>query len=293
MFLSKFLDPKNDYAFKRIFGAEKNKDILIQFLNDVITFPDNGKIQDVIFLKTTLNPEVAAQKASLVDILCQDEKGQHFIVEMQVTKDKGFAKRAQYYASKVYVSQMQIGQEFFELKEVIFLAIVDFTMFPNKKGYKSDHVILDKESYEHDLKDFSFTFIELPKFTKEIDQLANSTEKWVYFFKHAHETTEEELQKMISSEPMIARAYKELDSYHWNKTELLIYDEADLQERVYRGALAQQYDEGYDKGVEAEREKLITAMLNQGVDDTTICTVANLPLEMLKLLKQRGIKKNA
>jgi predicted transposase/invertase (TIGR01784 family) len=133
MTLKKFLDPKNDYAFKKIFGTEKNKDILIHFLNDVIAFPGNGKIQNVTFLKTIQEPETAAQKTSLVDIMCQDEKGLYYIVEMQVAKDKGFAKRAQYYASRVYTSQMQSGQKFHELKEVIFLAIVDFTMFPEKK----------------------------------------------------------------------------------------------------------------------------------------------------------------
>ena len=80
---------------------------------------------------------------------------------------------------------MRMGQEFYDLKEVIFLAIVDFVMFPNKKAYKSDHIILDKESYENDLKDFSFTFLELPKFSKEIEQFSNPMEKWAYFFKHA------------------------------------------------------------------------------------------------------------
>lgn len=58
-------------------------------------------------------------------------------------------------------------------------------MFPTKKHWKSDHVILDRDSYEHDLKDFSFTFLELPKFHKSIDELSNIPEKWMYFFKHA------------------------------------------------------------------------------------------------------------
>ena len=88
-----------------------------------------------------------------------------------------------------------MGGEYHDLKEVIFLAISDFIMFPQKKNYKSDHVMLDEESHENDLKDFSFTFLELPKFNKEIDQLSNMTEKWSYFFKHAEETSEEDLKK--------------------------------------------------------------------------------------------------
>jgi predicted transposase/invertase (TIGR01784 family) len=288
---SKFLDPKNDVAFKKIFGSEKNKDILIHFLNDMVAFPGNGQIRDVTFLKTIQDPETAAQKTSLVDILCQDEKGHNYIVEMQVAKDKGFAKRAQYYASKVYSSQLQVGQEFHDLKEVIFLAIVDFEMFPNKKAYKSDHVILDKESHEHDLKDFSFTFLELPKFAKNIEHLCNVTEKWAYFFKHASETSEDELKKLIGNDPIIERAYEELNRLRWNKVELLTYDQADLQERVYRGALEQKFDEGFgegfDKGQIKREEEIVSGLIKQGIEDSVICLVTRIPLEKLRLLRER------
>ncbi len=124
-----------------------------------------------LFRKTIQDTETAAHKTSIVDILCKDDKNNTYIVEMQVAKEKGFEKRAQYYASKAYISQAHVGGEFHHLKEVIFLAIADFVMFPQKKDYKSDHVILDKKSLENDLKDFSFTFLELPKFHKEVDQL--------------------------------------------------------------------------------------------------------------------------
>ncbi len=172
----KFLDPKNDFAFKRIFGTEKNKDILIHFLNDIIEFEEGVHIQDVTFLKPIQDPEIRAKKTSVVDILCEDDKGNRYVVEMQVAKEKGFEKRAQYYASKAYISQMNKNGKFHALKGVIFVAITDFIMFPRKKDYKSDHIILDKKSYENDLKDFSFTFLELPKFHKKIDELSNTTE---------------------------------------------------------------------------------------------------------------------
>ena len=296
MVFSKFLDPKNDFCFKKIFGSEKNKDILIHFLNDMIVFPGKGQIQDVTFLKTAQDPETAAQKTSLVDILCKDEKGCNYIVEMQVAKDKGFAKRAQYYASKVYSSQVKIGQEFFELKEVIFLAILDFVMFPENEAYKSDHIILDKDSHEHDLKNFSFSFLELPKFTKDIAQLSNVTEKWAYFFKRAHETSEGDLKKLTGNDLIIERAYEELNRFNWNEVELATYDQADLQERVYRGTLAQKFDEGFEigkaegrmlAGIEQEKENTIREMLKLGLEESVICAVTKLPLEKLRLLRAR------
>jgi predicted transposase/invertase (TIGR01784 family) len=102
MSFSKYLDPKNDYAFKRIFGTEKNQDILVHFLNDMLSFSGKNQIQSVSFLKTAQDPEIAAKKQSLVDVLCKDETGRQYIVEMQVARTPGFEKRAQYYAAKAY-----------------------------------------------------------------------------------------------------------------------------------------------------------------------------------------------
>jgi predicted transposase/invertase (TIGR01784 family) len=118
--LSKFLDPKNDFAFKKIFGNEKNKDILVHFLNDMVVFSKDSQIQEVTFLKTTQDPATAAQKTSLVDILCRDQEGNSLHCRNADYQRQRFCQKGQYYASKVYTSQMQKGQEFHELKEVIF-----------------------------------------------------------------------------------------------------------------------------------------------------------------------------
>ncbi|RLT59552.1 PD-(D/E)XK nuclease family transposase, partial [Wolbachia endosymbiont of Drosophila ananassae] len=82
MALSKFLDPKNDISFKRIFGTEKNKDILIHFLNDILGFAGTNAIQDIEFLSTIQDPDIASKKQSIVDVLCRDKNGLQVIVEM-------------------------------------------------------------------------------------------------------------------------------------------------------------------------------------------------------------------
>lgn len=279
--LSKFLDPKNDVAFKKIFGSEKNKDILIHFLNDMITFKGNAHIKDVSFLKTVQDPETAAKKTSIVDILCIDEKGNHYIVEMQVAKEKGFEKRAQLYASKAYCSQNHLGGKYHDLKEVIFLAISNFNMFPKKKAYKSDHVILDKESHEHDLKDFSFTFLELPKFNKDIDHLSNMIEKWSYFFKHGDDTSQEDLQKLIGQDQIIERAYEELNRFSWNQQELLTYEQAEKYDGAYKASMDQKFDEGKIEG----KKEIATNMLKQGFDIFQIEKITGLSKKEIESLK--------
>ena len=295
MIVSRFLDIKNDVAFKRIFGTEKNKDILIHFLNDMIKFKNNSTIQDVTFLKTVQDPEIAARKTSIVDILCKDECGHSYIIEIQVAKEKGFEKRAQYYAAKAYTSQAQIGGQYHNLKEVIFLAITDFIMFPNKQDYLCDHIILDKKSYEHDLKDFSFTFIELPKFNKTIDQLTTLEHKWCYFLKHAAETSADDYKKLIADNQsqIIERAYSELERFSWNEDDMRIYDQAEKYEGIRQSTLEQKFDEGLEKGLQqgkTEGEKtasLIIArnLLKRGMELHEVAQITFLSIEELVSIK--------
>jgi predicted transposase/invertase (TIGR01784 family) len=240
MSLNKYLNPRNDFAFKRIFGTEKNQDTLIHFLNDILGFNGDHAIQSVSFLKTAQDPEIAAKKQSLVDALCKDETGRQYVVEMQIARTAGFEKGAQYYAPKAYSRQLNQGEEYEHLKEIIFLAITDFVMFPDKKEYKSDHVTLDKKTHSHDLKDFHFTFLELPKFTKTIDELESIVEKWAYFFKHAEETKEGEVKKIVGKDPVIERAYEELNRFSWSEIELNTYEQEEKRERDAQAILKQQ-----------------------------------------------------
>ena len=286
--LSKFLDPKNDVAFKKIFGTEKNKDILIHFLNDMIVFKGRARIKEVTFLKNNLDPETAAQKTSIVDILCKDENDNIYIVEMQVATETGFEKRAQYYASKAYISQARVGGKYFNLKEVIFLAIADFVMFTQKKGFKSDHIILDMDSHENDLKDFSFTFLELPKFNKDMHHLTTMIDKWAYFFKHAAETTEKDLPRLTGQDHIIERAYEELNRFSWNDRELLTYDQAEKYKWAYEASMDYKFYEGKAEGmIEGKAEGIIEGekiaklhmaktMLRQKIGIQTIITVTGL-----------------
>lgn len=284
--LSKFLDPKNDVAFRKIFGTEKNKDILIHFLNDVITFRAGGKIKEITFLKTIQDPETAAQKTSIVDILCKDQKGNSYIVEMQVAKEKGFEKRAQYYASKAYNSQLYIKGKYHTLKEVVFLAIANFVMFPKKKDYKSDHVILDKKSHENDLKDFSFTFLELPKFNKDVDHLSTQVEKWCYFFKYAEQTSDEDFKKVVEHAEFIEKAYRELDRFYWSEEEYLIYEQSEKYEGCYIASMEQKFDEGKAEGEKIAMVKMARNLLEQGIDLKVIQTASGLSVEEITAIQK-------
>lgn len=265
MSVGKFLSPKNDFAFKRIFGTEKNQDILVDFINAILRFEGAERIETVIFLTPIQDPEIAAKKQSIVDILCTDQKGQQYIIEMQVAHMAGFEKRAQYYASKAYSRQLMVGKGYHNLKAVIFVAITDFVMFPDKAAYKSDHVILDKETYSHDLKDFSFTFLELPKFKKtNINDLTDIVERWTYFFKYAEATNEDDILKIAGNDEAILKAYTALNRFNWTDTELLCYEEEEKREIDARVILSTAEAKGKAEGlVEGESKILLRLLLRK------------------------------
>jgi len=253
MALSKFLDPKCNLTFKRIFGSEKNKNILIHFLNDILGFTDENAIQEVKFLSTIMNPEIASDKQSIVDVLCKDSHGNKYIVEMQVARDRGFEKRAQMYAAKAYSRQ---SGNYVDFKKVFFIAISNSTLFPEEVEYLSTHNTRDTKTNGNYLQDFQFVFIELPKFTKHaVEQLENTVERWCFFFRYAEDTNDEDLRKITEQEPVIKLAYNELDKFHWDEKDLVAYEEKIMDVYKEENILAQKFDDAIKKGRQEGRQE--------------------------------------
>lgn len=291
MSAGKFLNPQNDLAFKRIFGTEKNKDILIHFLNDIFGRTTNP-IERVKFIKTVQEPEIESQRSSIVDIMCEDLEGNKFVVEMQVAHEKGFEQRAQYYAAKTYIEQRGKDDKYYDLKEVTFLAITKFKAFPNKPGYISHHQMLDVETHERDLKDFSFSFLELAKFKKSKKDLKTMTEKWAYFFKYAEETDEKDLEKIIGNDLIIKRAYEELDRYSWTQEELRIYDSIEMKQAADKAVNEQAFDMGVEKGkVEGEKIGIEKGKTEGGTEATKNIarTMKKMELAIDKIAEATGL----
>ncbi|MCA7011011.1 Rpn family recombination-promoting nuclease/putative transposase [Wolbachia endosymbiont of Tribolium confusum] len=300
MALSKFLDPKLDLTFKKIFGTEKNKNILIHFLNDILGFTGVNTIQDVEFLSTIMNPEIASDKQSIVDVLCKDSLGNRYIAEMQLARDKGFEKRAQLYAAKAYSRQ---SGNYIDFKTVFFIAISNSTLFPSDVYYISTHNIRDIKTNGHYLKDFQFVFIELPKFTKsKVEQLETTVERWCFFFKYAEETTDEDLRKIAEKSPIIKLAYDELDKFHWNEKDLVAYEERVMDLQKEAAILEQKLDdatqkgrkEGRQEGIQIGHEKgkiegkieVAKNSLKAGVSIDVIAEITGLSVDEIKQLQE-------
>ncbi|MEA3228882.1 MAG: Rpn family recombination-promoting nuclease/putative transposase, partial [Campylobacterota bacterium] len=180
----RFANPRNDIAFKKIFGDETKKEILISFLNAVLDFKDEKEIVDIKIVNPYQVPKIEDLKETILDIKATNREDKHFIVEMQRKDLYDFAKRSLYYTSKAYVEQLDKGEDYETLQKVYFIGICDFRIFESEH-YISRHLILNKESMQNDLSDFEFTFIELPKFKKQLSELETVIDKWTYFIKRA------------------------------------------------------------------------------------------------------------
>jgi predicted transposase/invertase (TIGR01784 family) len=221
-----FADIKNDIAFRKIFGNENKTEILISFLNAVLKLEGNKQISWVEILNPYQLPRIAGSKSSILDVRAKDKAGNSYIVEMQVTDKKGLDKRITYYSAKGYASQLDASENYYKLKPVIFIGILNFE-YLQSLNYLSRHLILDAETYEHKLKDLEFSFIELPKFKKTKSELQTLVEKWVFFIKNAENL--DVIPDNIDDEGLKS-AYQEADRHTWTKEELEEYEYARMRE---------------------------------------------------------------
>ena len=229
-----FVDIKNDIAFRKIFGNENKKIILISFLNAVMKLKGKDAIEDVEILNPYQLPIIKNLKASIIDVKARDKKGKIYIIEMQVAEPEGLDKRLLYYASKEYSQQIESGEFYTKLKPVIFIGIFDFKFTEGNK-YLSHHAVCDVENGERTIKDKDFYFIELPKFNTPLDDLKEITDKWIFFIKEVENLSV--VPENVDDEGLKA-AYQDANKHAWEKEELEAYDYAAMREQDERGKLA-------------------------------------------------------
>lgn len=268
-----FADIKNDIAFRKIFGNETKTGILISFLNAVLKLEGNKQIVWVEILNPYQLPRMAGSKTTILDVRAKDRNGNFYIVEMQVTDRAGLDKRIVYYGAKSYAAQLDAGENYYQLKPVIFIGILDFEYMRNPQ-YLSRHLILDADTHEHKLKDLEFTFIELPKFNKSEGELENLTEKWIYFIKNAEDL---ELIPASVNDEGLKSAYEEADRHTWTKEELEEYEYARMREtdEITREMLV----------VENRNIEIAGNLLKSNLPDGEIARYTSLTVERVRELR--------
>jgi len=181
----KFISPKTDFAFKKIFGAKDSKDILISFLNALI-YNANPVIQDLEIIDPYNPGDVVDLKDSYLDVRAVLDNGSTVLIEMQILNVASFEKRVIYNLTKTYANQLKYGEGYSHLKPAIALTITDFQMFDQTQRFLTRFGLKEKqELFDYTDPEIEFIFVELPKFKKMIEELYTLTDKWIYFIKDA------------------------------------------------------------------------------------------------------------
>ena len=217
------VNPRVDFAFKKLFGSEENKDLLISLINAIVSQQDQVVELE---LKNPYNlADYQAGKMSILDIKAKAENGRWFNVEMQISEDRNFDKRAIYYWAKLVTEQLGEGMMYKELKKTISINILDYDFVPDTTEvhscYKIINIATGKDDGLHDV--FELHYIELKKFTKTYHEIQSALDRWSCFLTTAHQLDREHTPKELASDKNIVKAIAAIDRM-FNEEERQVYE---------------------------------------------------------------------
>jgi len=225
--MSKYLNPYTDFGFKRLFGEEANKDLLIDFLNALL--PEHHQINMLEFRNVEQLGLIAEERKAIYDIYCEAENGEHFIVEMQKAKQRWFKDRALFSVTFPMRAQAMPGKGWdFRLPMVYFIAVLDFLYDEKEEIQKFQRdVSLKDQDGEEFYKKLKFSFLQMPLFTKTESELVTRKDKWCYFLKNL---TDFDQIPAILREPIFEQAFATAEFSRMSRDELRVYE---ANERIY------------------------------------------------------------
>jgi predicted transposase/invertase (TIGR01784 family) len=251
-----FADPKTDFVFKRIFGSEVHKPLLIELLNALLELAGDHRIANLEYLSPEQHVPVEELKLSLVDVKCLDQSGRQYVVEMQVLNVEGFEKRVVYNTSKAYVTQLRTGENYPGLADVVGVTICDFLLWPGPPAQGGPPVPMlsrwrmqEQHGGALGLSQVQYVFLELPKYRSGNDP-QGTIDRWAYFFREAENL--EVVPPALSQTPY-REALEVARMASFTVGELDLYDRAKIAEQDARGALTLAEKQGLAEGLRKGR----------------------------------------
>ena len=220
--MAKYLNPKADLTFKKIFGEHPN--LVISLLNALLPLKDDERVVSIEYWPAEKIPRrTEAEKNSIVDVCCRDNKKREFIVEMQMTWTESFKKRVLLNASKAYVAQSESGQEYRLLQPVYALNFVNAPMNLGVDGYYHHYQLVHHEKSDEVIDGLQLVFIELPKFQPQTFSEKKMQVLWLRFLTEINEKTVEAPAEMLEN-PEVREALKILEVAAYTPAEMRAYD---------------------------------------------------------------------
>ncbi|WP_293712895.1 Rpn family recombination-promoting nuclease/putative transposase [uncultured Parabacteroides sp.] len=310
--MNKFVNPFSDYGWKKIFGSEVNKDLIISFLNEVI---QHEVIVDITFRNVEMLGLKHDQRRAVFDIFCENDKGEVFIIEMQKSRQKYFSDRVLYYASFAIQQQSMIvkeklGEELekksrkeldtihrrwnYHISKVYVVCVLNYIMDPTRPDkYRWDIVRMDRELKIPFSETLNEIYLEMPKFVLPLQACDTLYKKWLFVLNNIEimERLPEELNNQI-----FRKLKSIVEVERMTPDQRLEYELSLSVERDLAAALDTSFEDGMEKGLEkgvekgkaegkAEEQRLIaTNLKKQGVNVETIAQCTGLSIEEINEL---------
>ena len=288
---AKYVNPFTDFGFKKIFGEEASKPLLLDFLNALL--PQTDKIVELTFKNNEQLGQAEIDRKAIYDIYCENEKGEKFIVELQKAKQNYFKERTIYYSTFPIREQAEKGEWNFNLKSVYCIGILDFTFDDYESEKEKNEVVHTIKLKNQNGKTFydklTFIYLEMPNFKLSENQLKTRLDKWLYFIKNL-----EDFQTIptIIADEVFSQAFEKAELAKFGQAEYENYEYSlkvfrDLKNTIdyaYNEGKDTAFKEGMEEGMEKGMEKVNYAVIDNGI-------VIGLSIEQLATLTGLSIKK--
>lgn len=293
----KYLNPKADLTFKRVFG--EHPDLVMSLLNALLPLTADQEITDIEYLPSEMVPENPLRKNSIVDVRCKDKQGRQFIVEMQMIWSPEFKQRVLFNASKAYVRQMNIGEQYELLQPVYSLNLVNEIFEPELEGYYHHYQMIHVENSDKVIDGLQLIFVELPKFTPHSYAEKKMQVLWLRYLTEINDNTREVPEELMAN-PEVKKAVDALEVSAFTDAQLAGYEKfwdiISVEKTLYNSAerrgmekgmaegIEKGIAEGIEKGMAEERHLIALNMKKQGVSFELISQCTGLSIKEIELL---------
>ncbi len=290
-FTEKYINPFTDYGFKKLFGEEPNKDLLRDFLNELLK-EEQGEIVALTYLKSEHLSSSELDRKAIFDLYCENEKGEKFIVELQKTKQNFFKDRSVYYSTFPIREQAKRADWNYELKAVYTVAILDFVFDEDKHQkdkYRYDVKLTDTETQKVFYEKLTYIYLEMPKFSKSVEELETRFDKWLYVIRNLNrlDRIPDKLKERI-----FEKVFEAAEIAKFTPEQVRSYEDSLKYYRDLKNSLDTAFEEGKEEGMEegrreGEKQKQIEIAkksLALGIDPNTISSITGLSLDEIRQL---------
>ncbi len=287
------ISPRVDIAFKKIFGVEENTDLLISLINSIVSEED--QVSEVTLLNPYNAKNFRNDKLSILDIKAKGQHGKRFNIEIQISDDGDYDKRALYYWAKLYTEQLKASEGYGLLSKAIGIHILNFTSILSAPKYHNVFHIKEKETGLHYFKDLELHTIELKKFSANgreeladvVAKVKTSLDMWVAFITR-HELLNKDNLPTTMDNPALKKALNVIDEMNFGSEEREFYEDhlkwLRMEESTLKKSEAKGFEAGEQKGRKDEKIEMAKTMLLKGIDIATVTEISKLPKEEIEQL---------